>query len=400
MQSSKTPQINPTLRAARPVASTVGYYAAFVALGLMAASLGPTLTGLAANTRTQLDQISLLFTARASGYFLGSLLGGRLYDRVAGHLLMGVMLLVMAFTMALTPLIGQFSVLLIVLLVMGIAEAGVDVGGNAMLVWIHRGRVGPYMNALHFFFGAGAFISPIIVAQAMLLTGGISGAYWVLALLMAPVAIWVLLLPSPHAPASAHSGVTTMRVNHRLVALSALFMMLYVGAEVSFGGWIFTYATTLGLAEGATAAYLTSVFWGALTVGRLAAIPIAVRVRPRNMLLADLAGCLVSVTAILLWQQSTPVLWLATFGMGLSMASIFPTVLAWAERRMTMSGAVTSWFLVGSSIGAMIFPWLIGQMFESIGPQVTMLMILCLLLAASGVFVGLMTLGGAPHTDD
>jgi FHS family Na+ dependent glucose MFS transporter 1 len=382
------------------MASTFAYYAAFIALGLMAASLGPTLTGLAANTRTQLDQISLLFTARAGGYFLGSLLAGRLYDRIPGHLLMGAMLLIMATTMALTPLIGQLAVLVALLLVMGIGEAGVDVGGNAMLVWIHRSRVGPYMNALHFCFGVGAFISPIIVAQAILLTDGIAGAYWMLALLMAPVGIWVLRLASPHAPSSAQSGVTTIRVNHRLVALCALFMLLYVGAEVSFGGWIFTYATTLGLAQAANAAYLTAVFWGALTLGRLIAIPIATRVRPRIILLADLIGCIVSVGIILVWSDSTAVLWLGAFGMGLSMASIFPTVLSWAERRMTMSGAVTSWFLVGSSIGAMTFPWIIGQLFESMAPQVTMWMILILSLAATGVFALLMAVGGPPHVDE
>jgi len=64
---------------------TLGYYAAFIALGLVSASLGPTLPGLANNTGSQLSHISLLFVARSSGYLAGSLLGGRLYDRITGH---------------------------------------------------------------------------------------------------------------------------------------------------------------------------------------------------------------------------------------------------------------------------------------------------------------------------
>jgi MFS transporter, FHS family, Na+ dependent glucose transporter 1 len=389
----------PPVRTVRPMAATLSYYAAFIALGLMAASLGPTLPGLAANTNTRIDQISLLFTARSGGYFLGSLLGGRLYDRMTGHMLLGAMLLLMAATMALTPLVGQLWVLVALLLVMGVAEATVDVGGNAMLGWIHRGRVGPYMNALHFFFGVGAFISPIVVAQAILLTGGITGAYWVLALLMAPVALWVMPLASPHAPSSVHSGVTTMHSNRFLLMLCVLFMLLYVGAEVSFGGWIFTYAVTLGIAEAATAAYLTSVFWGALTLGRLASIPLAARLRPSTILLSDLILCIVSVSAILFWGDSSTILWLGAIGLGLGMASIFPTILTWAGRRMTMSGAVTSWFLVGSSIGAMTFPWLIGQLFEPVGPHVTMVTILLLLLADCAVFGALMFFGGPPHAE-
>ncbi len=59
-------------------------------------------------------------------------------------------------------------------------------GGNTLLVWVHREKVGPFMNALHFFLGVGAFLSPIMIAQVVLLSGGIRGAYWALALLMLP----------------------------------------------------------------------------------------------------------------------------------------------------------------------------------------------------------------------
>jgi len=43
---------------------TAGYYAAFIALGSVSASLGPTLPGLAQNTGSPLAHISLLFAAR------------------------------------------------------------------------------------------------------------------------------------------------------------------------------------------------------------------------------------------------------------------------------------------------------------------------------------------------
>lgn len=367
------------------MASTYGYYAAFIALGLVAASLGPTLTDLAENTGTEIGQISLLFMARSSGYFVGSLTGGRLYDRVPGHLLFAAMLLVMAATMALVPLIPLLWVLAAILLVMGIAEGGVDVGGNAMLVWIHGRDVGPYMNALHFFFGVGAFISPIIIAQVVLLSGGITWAYWVLALLIVPVAIWMARLTSPPAPAKSVDGVKAP-VNYLLVGLCALFMMLIVGAEVSFGGWVYTYSVSLGLATATSAAYLTSTFWGALTLGRLVGIPIAARVRPRNILLADLLGCIASMALVLVFSESSIVLWIGAAALGFCMASVFATVLSWAERRMTMSGSTTSWFMIGASIGAMTLPWIIGQRFEAVGPQATIVIIFVDLIAALAVF--------------
>jgi hypothetical protein len=35
-----------------------------------------------------------------------------------------------------------------------------------------------------------------------------------------------------------------------------------------------------------------------------------------------------------------------------------------------MTGGITGLFLVGSSLGGMTVPWLIGQFFESVGPRV------------------------------
>jgi FHS family Na+ dependent glucose MFS transporter 1 len=372
------------------MSKTAAYYLAFVALGLTSATLGPTLPDLAENTQTHLREISFLFTARALGYLIGSFFGGRLYDSKPGHPLMVIMLLGMTLALFLIPTVSLLWLLTAVLLVLGVAEGALDVGGNTLLVWVHRHRVGPYMNGLHFFFGMGAFLTPLIIAQAVLLSGDITWAYWVLALLVAPVAVWLLRLPSPAAQKVSKDGPAG-QVNHRLVALIVLFFFLYVGAEVAFGGWIYTYAVELNVASEAVAAYLTAGFWGALTVGRLLAIPIAVRVRPRYILLGDLLGCLVSVGLILLWPDSLAIVWLGTLGVGLSMASVFPTTISLAERRMTVTGRVTGWFFVGASAGGMVLPWLIGQYFEGVGPQVVMMVLWVDLALALGVLLVLIS---------
>ena len=58
------------------------------------------------------------------------------------------------------------------------------------------------------------------------------------------------------------------------------------------------------------------------------------------------------------------------------MAGIFPVTITLANSLMSMTGRITAWFFVGSSAGGMVVPWLIGQRFESVGAQVTMLIIL------------------------
>ena len=368
------------------ISKTVGYYAGFVILGLVIASLGPTLSGLSEQTQSQLSQISYLFIARSFGYLLGSLYGGRLYDRVAGHKVLVGMLVVIAAMAFLVPMIPLLWLLVVVMLLMGIGEGGLDVGCNTLLIWLYRDNVGPYMNGLHFFFGVGAFVAPLIIAWAVLVSGDIAWGYWILALLILPVAIWVLRLPSPNPPTETEKS-RAGGVNYLLVSLVAAFLFLYVGAEVGYGGWIFTFAVQqLNLSGVAAAAYLTSAFWGALTLGRLLSIPIATRLRPRTILLADLVGCLASIAVLLLWSESIIAIWIGTLGLGLFLASIFPTTLTLAERRMTITGRVTGWFFVGVGAGAMTIPWLIGQLFESAGPQVLLFILVVDLLLALGLY--------------
>jgi FHS family Na+ dependent glucose MFS transporter 1 len=384
---------------ASPRRTTIGYFGAFVAIGLSTAVLGPTLPGLAEQTASQLGEAGVLFTTHALGYLVGSFQGGRLYDRIAGHVVMPVMLLIMAVLLALVPLMPVLWLLALVVLLLGAAEGAVDVGGNTLLVWLHGRRVGPFMNGLHLFFGIGSFLAPVIVAQALSRTGDISWAYWALALLVLPAAAWLAPLASPggqrDAAGEGEDATTAARSrarNHRrvLVVLIALFLLLYVGAEAGFGGWIYSYAVALNLAGEATAAYLTSGFWGAFTVGRLVGIPVAARFRPQAILFADLLGCLVSAGVLLVGSGSLAATWVGTLGLGFAMASIFPTVISLAGREIDLTGQITGWFLVGSSLGAMSLPGLMGQLFEVLGPGSIIVAMLIDLAVAVAVFAALM----------
>lgn len=64
---------------------------------------------------------------------------------------------------------------------------------------------------------------------------------------------------------------------------------------------------------------------------------------------------------------------------------------------MTITGRVTGWFFVGASAGGMTLPWLIGQLFDSIGPRAMMFFILGDLVLAAGVLAVLMLCTSASH---
>ncbi len=362
---TRSNEILPELTSGRTL-MTASYYLAFITLGTASAVLGPTLLNLADNTGVKLGDISLLFAARSIGYLIGSVVGGRLYDRRAGHPVMSLMLLGLAVALALMPVVSLFWVLVAVVLAAGLTEGTVDVGGNTLLVWLYRHHVGPYMNGLHLFFGIGAIVAPLLIAQVIQWSGSIHWAFWLLAVLPLPTALWLMRLPSPKAQPTSVEGAAG-RADMRLVALTVLFFFLYVGVEVSFGGWIFTYAVKQHLASEAAAAYLTSAFWGAFTLGRLVSIPISLRVRPRYILLWDMIGTLICLGILVIWPNSEAALWVGVLGVGLCIASVFPTTMSLAARRMNVTGQIAGWFFVGASLGATVLPWLIGYLFDSLG---------------------------------
>jgi FHS family Na+ dependent glucose MFS transporter 1 len=354
--------------------STTAYYLAFILLGLTVSVEGPTLLKLAEHTSSALDEISSLFLFSSLGYLVGSYIGGRIYDRLPGHRFMASVLIFLGIMVAMVPLATTRGALFTIVLVLGLFKGALDVGCNTLLLWVHNETVGPFMNGLHAFFGVGAVIAPLVVARVLSLTGDIYWVYWIFSILCLPLALWIWGLPSPASRAvPAHHESASFPLLPVLVMV--LCFILYVGGEAGYGAWIYTYAFTLNFGTEITAAYLTSVFWGSFTLGRLLGIWISTLAKPLTILYLDFIGCVISVGIILLFPQSNIMLWVGTILFGLAQASIFPTFLTLAEERMHVTGTIAGLFLVGAGVGGMILPWLIGQAFVQVGASAMMAMI-------------------------
>ncbi|HSV85442.1 MAG TPA: MFS transporter, partial [Levilinea sp.] len=309
--------------------------------------------------------------------------GGQLYDRLRGHGVLAVMILGMAASTALTPFIPLLWALAIVLFISGIAQGVLNIGGNVLLVWLHGRDVGSSMNALHFFFGVGTFVAPVIVAQFITGVDGLVWTYLFLAVIILPTAL-VALLPSPPSPYAVRQS-EGVRIDWWMITLIALIFGCYSGGAVAFSGWIFTYVTELGLADATNAAYLTSLFWGALAVGRLAGIPIAARLKPKTILWADFILAFLSLLVMLAWPHSLSAAIFTSAALGLAFASIYPTTMALAGEIMALSGKITGYFSLGNSAGTMLIPWVIGPLFEQAGPSSMIVVLLVVVLLALGV---------------
>ncbi|XP_022105943.1 sodium-dependent glucose transporter 1A-like [Acanthaster planci] len=157
-----------------------------------------------------------------------------------------------------------------------------------------------------------------------------------------------------------------MDFKYTVLGLMFLFYFLYVGAEVTFGGYIFTFATQAQdgkLMNETSASLLNSAFWGSFATGRGLSICLASVLEPHMMLILDMVGCIASSIA-LSWCGDTNsiVLWVGTVVLGLSMASLFPAGISWLESYHRVTGSMATILVVGSAFGEMVFPLLMGWM--------------------------------------
>jgi MFS transporter, FHS family, Na+ dependent glucose transporter 1 len=368
---------------------TILYSLAFVALGFGTASLGSTLPALAAQTNAEMKQISNLFIARSFGTMIGSWMIGRFYDRIAGHPLLASSLMALAAAMALAPTAPRLPVLLLLSAFMGIALASINVGGNALIVLVHGERVRPFISALHFAFGVGGYLTPLLVAQFENRGDGLQLTYWLLAAATVPVALVTFLSPSPslrkHRSLDSTAGAPAL-----MISLFVVFAFLQSGAEATAMGWYFSYALERGMDKQA-AAYLNSGFWAAFTIGRLATIWMSVRFNAVSLIVAGLSISGLVAIGLLVSTPAPFFLWLGAIGLGLAIAPVYPNAFGLAERMLGLSGKITGFLVVGSAVGSMFWPWLTGQFFKSHGPQVMALVVALDLFGALAIIALLLS---------
>ena len=156
-----------------------------------------------------------------------------------------------------------------------------------------------------------------------------------------------------------------------------MLLFLFVAAEASYGGWIYSYAVKLNVGTGDDSRLSDLCLLGRTDPrpARLdpAGIPASARL---PILLGNILGCLAGLAIVLLGRGPAarccgPAHLSSAFRNG----PLFPTTISFASTRMTTTGRVTAWFLVGGSLGVMTLPWIIGQLFEPLGPQIAMRLI-------------------------
>lgn len=369
---------------------TTLYCAMFIAAGSVSGLLGPSLIYLADLINASVAEISIVFSARAIGNILGALLAGRMFDRWQGHHYLIVMLLCVITGLVLVPFSTSLFMLVVLFFLLGASEVSVNAGGNMMMLWLHKEKVGSYVTILHLCYSAGCMLAPLILVFAQWTGHGYGAGYCMVALyaVLLPFLLW--RQPSPTFELRASEVVPATKQKATFLAfLTVIF--LYVGFEITIAGWITTYAVMSGEDQN-TAAILVTWFFVSLSLGRLFSVFLLRWITPRQGIYGLLV---VSFTGSLVMVLSDASLVMIALWLGLGCSAFFPMLFSYANSIMSLNGKRTGYVFVCCGLGALVAPSLTGPIIEAFSAAAFpyLLLVLALLMALSWQRLAGMTRG-------
>lgn len=226
------------------------------------------------------------------------------------------------------------------------------------------------MSGLHFVWGLGALLSPLIIVHLHHLTGELLASFAVIAAMPALCIVWFLRLPSP-PPIHAKQVTRGPLALRPLAALMALMFLAGV-LQLGMSSFIFTYVYEGGLGDAQQAGWVNSSFYAALTATRLILAFLLLRFSNQAILGWALILVIGSCAMVLILPKVLSLVWIGAVICGVGQAAMFPLCLSMAPQYLPAEGRVTSFMYGAASISFIGMPWVIGRLFESSfpGPEV------------------------------
>lgn len=344
-------------------------YFAFISLGLPDAILGAAWPVMQLDINAPFESVGLLSMIIAGGTIISSLFSGVVLNRFGTGKVTAVSVLLTAIA-----LLGfYFSPSLIWLTLcavpLGLGAGAVDAGLNAYVAANYKAH---HMSWLHCFWGIGATIGPIIMAQTLSASGSWREVYFTIAIIQF-LLVFVLFLSLPlwkkrgHTSSEMPETIQTEKrktekpLHIKGVKLSLLTFLFYCGAEAAIGLLGSSYLVNAKDLGAATAAQWISLYYAGITVGRFITGFITFRVS--NKMLIRYGQLTALIGTILLILPFPPVFSLIGFIIiGLGLAPIYPCMLHETPERFgrTHSQTIMGFQMAIAYTGTTFIPPILG----------------------------------------
>jgi len=370
----------------------------FLAFGMFNAAIGPVLVELADNTNSTLVMVGGVITFLFLGSLATQLIAGPIIDKIGLRVVVLVSLLLVAFGLPAFTNIHSYPLMLVLVLFTGMGQGGIDLTANLLVSGAYPKNTTPMLNLLHFFFGLGAFSGPALVGLAIAASGSGMIIHWIAAGIFLLLALIILSIPAVKPTAAAVANERAAEVKgEKSVYISpfiwviGVLILIYVGAEYGLGSWSTRYmGLTTGMAD-QNGALVTSAYWGALTIGRLAGAAASRRLSHTRLLGISFIGSLFGTLGLILSRGSVLPTIVFIVVTGFSFGTIYPTSVAVTVAQFPKDqGKAVGLLAAMGSIGGLTLPWLAGILLETFSALVYGLF-LCIIAIA--MLLLLFTLG-------
>jgi len=368
MQDSKSPRL-PLFIA----------YASYIILGMPVGLLNIAWPSIRESFGLPLVAVGTLLVAVTAGYMLSSFFNGQLLAWLGtGTLLMLCNLFVAtgALGYILAP---SWSVMLVFGFVLGLGSGIVDAALNTFVAKHYQSR---HMNWLHAFFGIGTFLGPLVITA--ILEGGLG---WRTAYLMVvvPAAIMAAVfyltrkqfedtnfsLASEERDAPTARATSFASLRQAAVWLGIMLFFLHPGIQGVAPQWGYPLFTEARMIDPTTAGLWISIYWGALTAGRLILGSVADRIGVEQLL--RLCMILILFGSILIWANlGQLVSFLALATIGFAVGPMYPSIISLTPRWVgpTHTANAIGFQVAAGSIGVASLTSLGGVLAEKLGLEI------------------------------
>ncbi len=342
---------------------TLASYISFVPIGIATVLLGPMLPVLSERWSMNYSQAGALFAVQYVSSTVAVAFSGVLVSRYGFRFPIKTGLLLMAAGLALL-MTGPKQLALICIGAYG-AGLGLAVpAGNLLVAELNPNRRSATLSCLNFYWSAGAVTCPFLVAyaakihQVPLLLACVSGFSLLVALAFA-------VLPAPifelaKTPGKVKTTVPAIQRKLNMFFILAALFFLYVGTENAFGGWVASFAKSLGNLTPVMALLTPSFFYAALTFGRWLA-PFLLR-NGNEIRLVQIGLVIASLgTAGLMFSRGLTGVAMSACATGLGLSYVYPITISVLSREFgPSSSAIASVMFVLSNVGGGLLPWIAG----------------------------------------
>ena len=338
-------------------------HAGFVLIGVSMTLLGPVLPYFTQRWALTDSQAGLFFSSLYFGSFLGTLLTSSLLPRFGFSRVISVGYFCFALGFA---LLGAgpwyFSTLFVAIYGMGYGLANPSI--NLRATQLPSKNVAAAVSLLNFSWGIGAVLSPFLVAFFL---GSLS-----LRVMTILLTVFYALLCLAHyarsegtqSSAAARPRRTFSVWRERLrsspwISLVLLFF-LYVGIEISVGGWVALDEKRMARVPAAVLAAAPAFFYGFLLLGRFLVPFVLKRISQRMLCVGGLAVAAVGIAVVAL-ARTPGVLYAGALLAGFGCAPQYPIYVTWlAGVFQEDSTWLAALFFGSAGFGSSIIPWLVG----------------------------------------